>query len=120
MKKITLFEKAINEKVNDLSTLGINGTMFWAYRRTQDSNNEFLNFDEVIWEKDIEEIAKALNENNISEFTISCNYSGLITTLVEFEKHGFKVRGTTTVNASYKDWNTGKLATIPAIRMWRA
>lgn len=120
MKKINLFEKAINEQVNDLSTLGINGTMFWAYRNTQRTGNAHLDFNEVIWEQDIEQIGKALNENNINEFTISCNFSGLITTLAAFEKFGFKVTGTTTVKAPYKDWNTGDFATTLAMRLQRA
>ena len=41
----------------------------------------------------------------------------LIQTLAEFEKHGFRMNGLTTVNANYTDFTTGKLKVVPAIRM---
>ena len=117
MKKIELFEKAIREEAQSLKDYGINGTLFWAYRESIQAENEKIDFSDVIWEKDIKEIAEFLKANEIEEFTISSTFSGLITTLAEFEKHGFKIAGLTEVNARYTDWQTGKRAIIPALRM---
>ena len=58
-------------------------------------------------------------ENGITEFTISSTFSSLIPTLAAFDKHGFKMAGSTEVNANYTDWQTNKRARIPAIRMTR-
>ena len=66
---------------------------------------------------DIPKIAENLGRFGIKEFTISSNFSGLIETLAEFEKNGFKMNGLTTVNAGYRDWATGELKKLPAIRM---
>lgn len=120
MKKIELFEKAIREKAPSLKDLGINGTLFWAYRNSIESGNENLNFSENIWDYEVKEIADCLKENEIDEFTISSTFSSLITILVAFEEQGYKMAGLTTVKASYTDWQTGEKATIPAIRMTRA
>jgi len=117
MKKIALFERAIEEKAASLADYGINPTLFWAYRNSILAENETIDFDEVIWERDIEAIAKTLKDNGIEEFTISSTFSGLISTLAEFEKHGFSMAGLTEVNAKYTEFGSDKRAVIKAIRM---
>ncbi len=116
MKKIEIFERAMNEGGN-LKDYGINSTMFAAYRDCLETGNEHIDFNGVIWDYDIPEIVKALKENGISEFTISSTFSSLIETLAAFEKEGIKMAGLTEVNATYTDWKTGEKARIPAIRM---
>lgn len=117
MKKIELFEHAIEIKANNLPELGICPAAFWAYRKSCDAENTLINFDDVVWEEDIPAIAKTFNLAGIVEFTVSSTFSGLIPVLAEFEKHGFKMAGLTEVNANYTDYMTGKRERIPAIRM---
>ena len=118
MKEIRTFEKAIENKVKSLKEAGINRTLFWAYRTSkEESENDLIDFNEVIWDYDIKEIADTLRAEGIKEFTISSTFSSLIETLAEFEKHGIYMNGLTTVNARHTDWNTGKQARIPAIKM---
>ena len=119
MKKIELFERAIAEQAGSLKDYGINSTMFWAYRKSIDAGNDLIDFDEVIWDEDIESIATCLKENGITEFTISSTFSSLISTLAAFDRLGFRMDGITEVNANYTDWQTNKRARIPAIRMTR-
>ena len=120
MKKITAFENAITNRVKDIRAEGINATAFWAYRKSIDAENDLIDFSEVIWDEDVEPIAETFRQNGITEFTISSNFSGLIRTLVAFEKVGFKMVGTTQVNANYTDWATGENAKIDALRLARA
>jgi len=117
MKKIIAFENAIANECKDLNAAGVEPTVFWAYRHTMRNGNELIDFSDVIWDEDIKAIADTLSENDIAEFTISSTFSGLIKTLVEFEKYGFKMTGTTEVNANYKDWQTGEYAKVPALRL---
>lgn len=117
MKKIEMFEKAIENKIPNLREAGINPTLFWAYRTLEETGNEKIDFNECIWEHEIEDIANCLKENEIYEFTISSTFSSLIETLAEFQKYGFQMAGLTEVNATYKDWETGLNKRIPAIRM---
>lgn len=118
MKEIKIFEDAIKNDCPNLKEAGINRTMFWAYRETrEEANNELLNFSEIIWDYDIEEIVNCCRENGITEFTISSNFSSLIDTLAEFEKYGCKMNGLTKVNARYVDVFTGERKVIPAIKM---
>ena len=71
MKEIRTFEEAIEQNARSLKELGINGTLFWAYRTSKETGNELIDFNEVIWDYDIEEIAQTLRANDITEFTIS-------------------------------------------------
>ena len=116
MKKIEIFEKAMNEG-GKLKEYGINSTLFAAYRDCQETGNEYIDFNDVIWDHDIPEIVKTLKENGISKFTISSTFSSLIETLAAFEKEGIRMEGLTEVNARYTDWKTGEKKRIPAIRM---
>ena len=100
-----------------MKDVGINGTLYWAYRTAKETENDLIDFNEVIWDYDIEEIAKTLRENDIREFTISSTFSSLIETLATFEKQGISMAGLTTVNARHTDWHTGEHAKIPAIKM---
>ena len=116
MKRIEVFEKAMNEG-GSLKDYGINSTLFAANRDCQETANDNIEINEVISENDITKIVKALKENGISEFTISSTFSSLIETLAAFEKEGIRMAGLTEVNATYSDWKTGKKARIPAFRM---
>ena len=120
MKKIDLFERAITEQAASLKDYGINGTAFWAYRKSIDAGNDLIDFSEVIWDEDIEAIAETFAAAGITEFTISSTFSSLIPTLAAFDKHGFKMAGITEVNANYTDWMTNERARIPAIKMQKA
>lgn len=96
---------------------GINPTFYWAYRNTRRTENSLLNFDDVIWERDIPQIVKNLRECGVKEFTISSGFSNLIDRLAEFAAQGCMMIGTTTVKANYTDFSTGKPAILNAIRM---
>ena len=117
MKKINLFERAIAEQASSLKDWSINGTVFWAYRKSIDAGNDLIDFSEVIWDEDVEPIAETFRQNGITEFTISSTFSSLIATLAAFDKQGFKMVGITEVNANYTDWMTNERAKVPAIRM---
>lgn len=110
MKEIRTFEEAIKQNARSLKDLEINGTLFWAYRTSKETGNELIDFNEVIWDYDIEEIAQTLKANGITEFTISSTFSSLIETLAAFEKHGISIAGLTIVKARYTDWKTGEHA----------
>lgn len=72
-----------------------------AYFYSKSAGNRLLNFAEVIWEKDVEQIIANCRRFGISDFTISSTYSGLLTTLAEFEKHGCHMVRLTEVYANY-------------------
>ena len=115
---IPAIEKVIAERVKTTEE-NINIRLFWAYRHSLEADNDLLNFYDVIWEYDVEGIVDYLNSNNINEFSISSNFSGLITILAEFDKHGFTMSGIMDAKETYIDWTTNERAVSKAIRMVR-
>ncbi len=116
MKEIKTFE-AIEQNNEKLKTSGINATLYLAYIRSKKVGNELIDINEVIWNYDVEEIAKNLRANGITEFTISAQYTNIIETLEAFEKLGISIKGVARVKAHYTDLVTGEYAIIPAIKM---
>ena len=86
MKTIDKIEKVKNMNVL-LEDVGINRTFYWAYIRTQETTNENLDFEDVIWESDVEGIIKNCKEFGLKEITISSRFASLIDILAEFEKY---------------------------------
>ena len=117
MKRIEILDQAMNEQVRDLNELGIKPTLMKAYRTSLKVGNDHINFEEVIWDREIEPITTFLKANGVCEITISSTFSSLISTLVLFEKNGFQIAGITEVTAGYTDFRTGTFAKVPALRL---
>lgn len=65
---------------------GINSTLYAAYHASRKAGQKLINFDDLIWEKDVAAIVSVLKENHIGEFTISCKFCDLIDRLADLEK----------------------------------
>ena len=115
--RIAAIDKAIEEKNGNLQELGINTRLFWAYRHSLEAENEVINFSEPLWDADIAPIVKTFRENGIKEFTITCNFSGLISTLALFDKEGCTMDGIVEVKETYLDFRTNEKAVAKAIKM---
>lgn len=112
---IAKFENAIGEW-RELKKVGINYTAYSAYRKSKASEKELIDFDDAIWAEDVEAIVTTLKENDIKEFTISCKFCDLIDRLVDFEKLGCRVKGTTEVQTSWREID-GRRQKITALKM---
>lgn len=115
MEKIKLFEDFRHKEIHDFFNDGINPTMYWAYRKSCEAENDILDFNDVIWEHDIQPIVDTCNKVGITEFTISSNFTGLLRTMYELSKRGFSVVGTTEVRANYMDFEKHDKAIVPAV-----
>ena len=73
----------------------------------------------IIWDREIEGIVENLNYYKINEFSISSNFSGLITILAAFDKYGFTMAGITDAKETYIDLTTNEKDVSKAIRMVR-
>lgn len=71
-----------------------NYTLF-AYEASISVCNKYLNFQQTIFDEDIEPIVNTCKKNGIREFTISYEKIGLFETLEAFEKLGCKIEGFT-------------------------
>lgn len=116
MKTIDKIEKVKNMNVL-LEDVGINRTFYWAYIKTQETTNENLDFEDVIWESDVEGIIKNCKEFGLKEITISSRFSSLIDILAEFEKQGAKLIGLTKVTTRFYACGTNQPEIINALKI---
>lgn len=116
MKTIDKIEKVKNMNVL-LEDVGINRTFYWAYIRTQETTNENLDFEDVIWESDVEGIIKNCKEFGLKEITISSRFTSLIDILAEFEKQGAKLIGLTKVTTRFYACGTNQPEIINALKI---
>lgn len=116
MKTIDKIEKVKNMNVL-LEDVGINRTFYWAYIKTQETTNENLDFEDVIWESDVEGIIKNCKEFGLKEITISSRFSSLIDILAEFEKQGAKLIGLTKVTSRFYACGTNNYELINAVKI---
>ncbi len=103
MKKIEILEKAA-ENGTSYKDINVNSTFGAAYFYSKEAGNELINFAEVIWDYDIDEIIENCQRFGIKEFTISSTFSSLILTIAEFEKKGCKLQGLVEINSRHDDW----------------
>ncbi len=118
MKKVAKYEDIIKraesgEQVS-LKDEGVNATLYWAYRKSKDLGQKYLDFNDVIWDNQIPEIVEQLHEAGKKKFTISGGYTGMATTINEFIKNGCKLNGMTSIKSHTLDWETRENKIIPA------
>lgn len=119
MKTIKRFEdvRKNNGYGKKLNELGINSAFYWAYFNSKEAENSIINFNDVIWDDDVDKIIEHCKEFKLNEITISCNASGLLDILTQFESKGCKIEGTLKVNSTYKDWQTNERRQLNAIKI---
>lgn len=120
MKKalfIEEFESIIKDRSKG-NTAGINSTMFSAYCRSKEKGKERLDFDDIIFDSDIEPIAESARRFGLKEFTISSRCTNIVETLDKFEDAGIKVKGMVKVTVHHRSsYEPERDEIIPAILM---
>jgi hypothetical protein len=106
MKRIEILDNAEANGIR-YSEIGVNSTFGAAYFYSLEAGNELINFGEVIWAYDIDEILENCRRFGIESFTISSTFSSLILTIAEFQKRGCKLEGLIEINSRFDDWNAG-------------
>lgn len=116
MKKINEFENLMNNEQaaykSDFSYL-----LFKSYRDTQRAGNELLNISDIIWESDYDSLVENLRKFGITEFTISCTFSGLLASIQALTERGCTMEGMTKVKDLYPTYMDGEHDLIPALKM---
>ena len=73
-------------------------------RDVEANENKILNFDDIIWDRDVEAITACLKENGIREFTYSCRATDAVETLWLFKEAGCTIGEMVEVNLRKDLW----------------
>jgi hypothetical protein len=78
-----------------------------AYEKSRDNENEILDFDDIIWDRDVEALTACMKENGIKAFTYSCRATDAIETLWLFKEAGCTIGEMVEVNLRKDLWGKG-------------
>lgn len=78
-----------------------------AYKKSRENENEILNFNDIIWDRDVELLVKCMRENSIKAFTYSCRATDAVETLWLFKQAGCKIGDMIEVNLMKDIWENG-------------
>ena len=88
--------KAAEDRIIEMGDIACK--VWRAYRNSRDNENEILNFDDIIWDRDVEAITECLKENGIKAFTYSCRATDAVETLWLFKEAGCTIGEMVEVN----------------------
>ena len=98
-------EKAYGEVKDRMADQGDLARRIWrAYEHSRENENRILNFDDIIWDRDVEAITACLKENGIREFTYSCRATDAVETLWLFKEAGCTIGEMVEVNLRKDLW----------------
>ena len=88
--------KAAEDRIIEMGDIACK--VWRAYRNSRDNENEILDFDDIIWDRDVEAITECLKENGIKDFTYSCRATDAVETLWLFKQAGCTIGEMVEVN----------------------
>lgn len=116
MKVINAFESiaAAGKSIKDID---INYNLYRSYFNAKEAENDYIDFNDVIWDNEVEHIVSDCKTYGIDYITISSTSSGLVETLAKFEELGCKMIGLVKIKSRYTDFMTGEKRIVPAVKM---
>ena len=92
-------EKAYGEAEDRIIEMGDIACKVWrAYEHSRENENKILNFDDIIWDRDVEALTACMKKNGIKAFTYSCRATDAIETLWLFKEAGCTIGEMVEVN----------------------
>ena len=103
MKKIELLEN-IKEK-EEFEENKISYRFYWAYRESKRIGRDILNFEDIGFEENHQEIIENLERFGIQKFTISDQSTGLMKGLKSFKRKGYFPIDLIEIDTGRTNWN---------------
>lgn len=94
---------AYNLLMDGIGTVGESSVRIYRlYEEAHDCGNEYIDFNEVVWDRDVAGMVAALRENGITHFTFSSGWSGAVDTAWLFTQNGCRLEGLVEINSPHK------------------
>lgn len=97
--------KAAEDRIDELGDIA--WKIWRAYEKSRDNENEILDFDDIIWDRDVEALVACMKENDIKAFTYSCMATDAIETLWLFKEAGCTIGEMVEVNLRKEFFGNG-------------
>lgn len=116
MKVINAFESiaAAGKSIKDID---VNHKLYRSYLVSKEAENDYIDFNDIIWDKEVEHIVSDCRTYGVDYITISSTSSSMVETLAKFEEFGCKMIGLTKITSRYADFMTGEKRIVPAFKV---
>jgi len=84
------------------------------YKNSRDKGNEYIDFRDVIWDKDVESLVTCMRENGIDRFTFSSGWSSAVETAWLFKENGCELEGLIQINGDQNFFKEEEYEKVPA------
>ena len=84
------------------------------YKNARDKGNEYIDFRDVIWDKDVEGLVTCMRENGIDRFTFSSGWSSAVETAWLFKENGCELEGLIQINGDQNFFKEEEYEKVPA------
>lgn len=83
------------------------------YKNSRDKGNEYIDFRDVIWDKDVEGLVTCMRENGIDRFTFSSGWSSAVETAWLFKENGCELEGLIQINGDQNFFKEEEYEKVP-------
>lgn len=88
--------------------------LYDLYKLARDAGNEYIDFSDVIWDKDVPTKIESLRELGIEKFTFSSTWSSAVETAWLFLQNGCTLEGLIQINSRFNKFMSEERERIPA------
>jgi hypothetical protein len=88
--------------------------VYRMYESSMNRGNAAIDINEVIWDKDLDDLMDAMKENGITRFTYSSEWSSAVLTAWKFIEAGWKLVGMEMINGCNTDYSEKSYVKVPA------
>lgn len=83
------------------------------YEKARENQNMYIDFNEVIWDNEVQSIIKILRDNGIEKFTFSSTWTNAVKIAWLFKQNGCTLEGLIEINEGFEDFETGEMKKTP-------
>lgn len=88
--------------------------LYRYYSEAQQRKNNYIDLNEVVWDKDVPDLIEGFRSCGIDHFTFSSSWSSAIETAWLFTENGCSLEGLIRINSAHKDFETHEFTKVPA------
>ena len=104
--------RKLSEKIEKRG--GSYGNVYRLYEDAMRRGNEYIDLNDIVWDKNVKELIDSLREYGIDHFTFSSTWSSAVETAWLFTENGCTLEGLVKINGQSRAFGSEEYEKIPA------
>lgn len=112
MEAARKFYKELTERIGNRGAAY--AKVYRLYQEAVDRGNEYIDLNDVVWEKDVAALIQSFRENGVEHFTFSSTWSSAVAIAWLFTENGCTLEGLLQINSQHKAFGSEEYEKVPA------